>query len=112
MSQISPAELKRLLDQDASLTVIDVRTPQEFDEVHAPDVRNIPLDELAPRRQIQNGELPAKELIYILCRSGARAQKAADQFLAAGYENAIVVEGGTLAWIAANLPVTRGEAKV
>jgi len=112
MSQIAPADLKRLLDQDASLTVIDVRTPLEFGEVHVPEARNIPLDALAPKRQVQNGELPAKEPIYILCRSGARAQKAADQFLEAGYENAIVVEGGTLAWVEANLPVTRGETKV
>jgi len=110
MSQIAPTELKRLLDEDAGLTVIDVRTELEFGEVHVPDVRNIPLDELAPERQIEDGELPAEEPIYILCRSGARAQKAADQFLGAGYGNAIVVEGGTLAWIAANLPVTRGEA--
>ncbi|MCW1923117.1 rhodanese-like domain-containing protein [Luteolibacter arcticus] len=112
MSHISPAQLKSLLDQDASIAVIDVRTPLEFDEVHVPEARSIPLDALAPKRRIENGELPAKEPIYILCHSGARAQKAADQFQAAGYENTVVVEGGTQAWINANLPVIRGEAKV
>lgn len=112
MSTISPSELKRLLDQNPDLTVIDVRTPLEFDEVHVPQARNLPLDGLAPKRLIENGELPAHEPVYILCRSGARAQKASDRFNSAGYENTLVVEGGTLAWIAANLPVTRGEAKV
>ncbi|MEK7949587.1 rhodanese-like domain-containing protein [Luteolibacter soli] len=112
MSQIAPTDLKRLLDQDSSLTVIDVRTPLEFGEVHVPEARNVPLDALAPKRRIENGELSSQEPIYILCHSGARAQKAADQFQAAGYENAVVVEGGTQAWVQANLPVTRGQTKV
>ena len=112
MSTISPSDLKRLLDENPSLAVIDVRTPLEFDEVHVPQARNLPLGELAPKRLIDNGELPGKAPVYILCQSGARAQKAADQFAGAGYENAVVVTGGTQAWVAANLPVTRGESKV
>jgi rhodanese-related sulfurtransferase len=111
MSSISPAELKRLLGLDSSLAVIDVRTPLEFDEVHVTEAVNIPLDRLAPERLVQNGELPEDEPIYILCHSGQRAAKAADRFIAAGYSNVVVVEGGTQAWIEANLPVTRGERK-
>ncbi|WP_035606497.1 rhodanese-like domain-containing protein [Haloferula sp. BvORR071] len=112
MSAISPTNLKSLLDEDSSLVVIDVRTPLEFDEVHVPQARNLPLGGFTPKQLIDKGELPGTEPIYILCQSGARAQKAADQFAAAGYENAIVVSGGTQAWVAANLPVTRGESKV
>ena len=111
MSRISPADLKRLLGQDSSLAVIDVRTPLEFDEVHVAEAVNIPLDRLNPELLVRNGELPAEEPIYILCRSGQRAVKAADRFIAAGYPNVVVVEGGTQAWIEANLPVTRGQRK-
>jgi len=110
MNNISITELKSLLDQNPSLPVIDVRTPLEFDEAHIPESRNIPLGTLAPKRLIDNGELPERDPIYILCRSGRRSAKAAEQFLAAGYTNPVVVEGGTLAWIAADLPVKQGAA--
>ena len=112
MSTISPADLKRFLDEKPSSVVIDVRTSVEFDQVHVPQARNLPLSSFQPKRLVENGELPAEDPIFILCQSGARAQKAADQFLAAGLRNAIVVEGGTQAWVASNLPVTRGQGKV
>lgn len=111
MSTISVTDLKRLLDETPSLSLIDVRTPLEFDQVHVPEARNFPLGDLAPKRLVDSGQLSASEPVYILCHSGARAQKASDQFLAAGYENTIVVEGGTQAWLASNLPVTRGQSK-
>ena len=112
MSSISPADLKRLLEQNPSLPVIDVRTPLEFGEVHVPEARNYPLDSLSPEKLIQSGELPIDQPIFILCRSGQRATKASDQVRAAGFPNTIVVDGGTLAWIDADLPVTRSEVKV
>jgi len=112
MSTISPAELKRVLDQNSGAAVIDVRTPVEFAQVHVPQARNLPLGDFDPRRLVENGELPKDQPIYILCQSGGRAKKAADQFNVAGYENAVVVEGGTQAWVAADLPVTRGQGKV
>lgn len=109
MSTISPIELKRLLESDPATALIDVRTPLEFDQVHVPSAKNLPLDSLAPKRLVENGQLSADDPVFILCHSGGRARKAADRFLAEGYENTIVVEGGTQAWLAANLPVIRGE---
>ncbi|QJE94592.1 rhodanese-like domain-containing protein [Luteolibacter luteus] len=112
MSTISATDLKRHLDESPGATVIDVRTPVEFDQVHVPQARNYPLGELNPKQLIENSLLPKSEPIFILCQSGGRAQKASDQFLASGYENTVVVEGGTQAWVAADLPVTRGQGKV
>ena len=111
MSAINVIELKKLLDRNPSLPLIDVRTPVEFAGEHVPGARNFPLDKLNPKRLIDNGELPAGAPVYVLCRSGKRAEKASQEFLAAGYENTVVVEGGTLAWIAADLPVKHGEVK-
>ena len=50
--------------------------------------------------------------MYLLCRSGQRAAKAAEKFAKAGFVQPVVITGGTLAWIAANLPVTRGKSRV
>lgn len=110
MSTITPAELHQRLSAQPDLILLDVRTPIEFDEVHVPQARLEPLDRL------QSGDLTALNLrkdqpVYLLCQSGARASNAAAKLQQAGYEQAVVVEGGTLGWIKAGLPVTRGEKK-
>jgi rhodanese-related sulfurtransferase len=88
--------------------VIDVRTPVEFAEVHVPQARSVPLDELKPGSL----QLAKEQSVYLLCRSGQRATKAAEKFAKEGFTQPVVVEGGTLAWIEANLPVTRSAVKV
>jgi len=108
MKSISPAELQKILATQPSSTVIDVRTPVEFAEVHVPQARSVPLDELNPSAL----QLAKDQPVYILCRSGQRAMKAAEKFAKEGFTQPIVIEGGTLAWIAANLPVTRGTTRV
>ena len=108
MKTISPVELQKILNAQPSSPVIDVRTPVEFAEVHVPQARNFPLDELKP----SSLELQKNQPVYLLCRSGQRATKAADKFAKEGFSQPVVVEGGTLAWIEANLPVTRGQTRV
>jgi len=64
-----------------------------------------PLDALDPKALAQALPRP----IYLICRSGSRATKAAEQFVAAGISEVVVVEGGTAAWEKAGLPVVRGK---
>lgn len=49
--------------------------------------------------------------VYVICRSGSRGRQASEKLQSAGL-NAVNVEGGTTAWEAAGLPVTRSGAKV
>lgn len=105
---ISLTDFKERLDSDDTLVVIDVRTPAEFSQVHVPQARNVPLgSDLAEKL----GPLKSKP-IFLLCHSGGRAGKAAEQLGAAGFAQAVVIEGGTQAWIDAGLPVTRREGKI
>jgi rhodanese-related sulfurtransferase len=108
MKTISPIELQKLLAIEPHLPLLDVRTPMEFAEVHVPQARNIPLDELQPGAL----QLPKGEPVYLLCRTQQRAANAAEKFARAGFTQPIVVVGGTQAWVQANLPVERGLAKV
>ena len=108
MKTITPAELQKIIVAQPSVPVIDVRTPVEFAEVHVPEARSVPLDELKPGGL----QLQKDQPVYLLCRSGGRATKAADKFAREGFVQPVVVEGGTLAWIEANLPVTRGQTRV
>jgi rhodanese-related sulfurtransferase len=112
MKTIQPTELQNLLANDHLLALVDVRTPVEFAEVHVPQARNIPLDQFEPAQLFADGRASKDAPIYILCRSGARAANAAGKMEKEGFSNGVVVEGGTLAWIDAGLPVHRGKAKV
>jgi rhodanese-related sulfurtransferase len=108
MKNISPVELQAILTAQPSVPVIDVRTPVEFAEVHVPQARSVPLDELKP----SSLQLQKDQPVYLLCRSGQRAAKAAEKLAQEGFAQPIVIAGGTLAWIEANLPVTRSSVRI
>jgi rhodanese-related sulfurtransferase len=105
-------ELQKRLATGESIAVIDVRTPVEYKEVHAPSAVNIPLDRVSEDALAAAGCVECGQPVYLLCRSGQRATKAAEKLLACGFAKPVVITGGTLAWIEAGLPVTRGETKV
>jgi rhodanese-related sulfurtransferase len=112
MKTILPAELLEILGTRSDVAVIDVRTPMEYAEVRVPQAISIPLDELDPPSLRQAGKVRKDEPVYLLCRSGQRATMAAEKFAKAGFTQPVVVEGGTLAWIEANLEVVRSPVKV
>lgn len=112
MKTISPVELQSLLVSQPKLPLLDVRTPVEFVEVHVAQARNIPLDEINPKDLAGSGQIRKDQPVYFLCRSGQRATRAAEKFAKEGFVEPIVIEGGTLAWIEANLPVVREKSKV
>ncbi len=80
--------------------VVDVRTPAEWDEYHAPNTTLIPLDEL----QARLNEMPKDKEIVVVCRSGNRSQQGRDILLAAGY-NATSMTGGLKEWYAKGYPI-------
>jgi rhodanese-related sulfurtransferase len=107
---ISPVELYGIYQGGKTVELIDVRTPAEFRAVHAAIARPEPLEALDPKTVIANRAL-RDEPLYVICRSGSRAQKACDAFAAAGYGDRVVnVEGGTLGWEQAGLPIVRGKS--
>jgi rhodanese-related sulfurtransferase len=112
MKTIAPIELQTLLAADPGAAVLDVRTPVEFAEVHVPQARNVPLDELDPAALAGSGQARKDRPVYLLCRSGQRAAKAAEKLAGGGFAEPVVVQGGTVAWVEAHLPVTRGKARV
>jgi rhodanese-related sulfurtransferase len=112
MKTLTATQLHELKENGEQVELIDVRTPLEFREVHAEYARNVPLDTLAPSELMAQRNGSAGEPLYVICNSGNRSEKACEQFLAAGYEEVVNVEGGTKAWDAAGLPVKRGKKAV
>jgi rhodanese-related sulfurtransferase len=83
--------------------VIDVREPDEYDEVHVPGAHLIPLAEVADRA----GEVPQGETVYVICKSGGRSRRAAEHLRGLGLD-AVNVAGGTMAWLEAGHEVATG----
>jgi len=112
MKTITPLELQQLFASQPDLPLLDVRTPLEYAEVHVPQARNEPLDGLQPKTLFDAGKLPKGKPIYLICRTGGRATKAAEKFARDGWDETVVVDGGTQGWVAAGLPVNRSNIKV
>jgi rhodanese-related sulfurtransferase len=81
--------------------LLDVREDDEWAAGHAPGARHIPLGELSARA----GEVPQDQLIYVICRSGARSGRAAQALAGAGWR-AVNVAGGMQDWAAAGRAMT------
>jgi rhodanese-related sulfurtransferase len=109
---ITPLDLSARRENGDTIDLIDVRTPVEFREVHVEFARNIPLDALDPAAIVAGRNGNADQPLYVICRSGSRGEQASKQFQAAGHANVVNVEGGTLAWAAAGLPVVRGKKAI
>ena len=92
---ISAEEAKELMDKSENYIILDVRTKEEYDEVHIPDAILIPDTEIADRAE---DELTDKEqLIFVYCRSGNRSKKASAMLSQMGYTN-IKEFGGIKDW--------------
>ena len=99
------ALLERTAKQDASLIILDVRTPEEFAQGHVPGAKNIPHDQLLNRI----AELAAakdKEIV-LYCRSGRRSAMAADTLKANGFGKLLHLEGDMQKWTEANRPIEK-----
>jgi len=81
--------------------VLDVRTPEEWTEYHAPNTTLIPLDQLSSRLN----EVPRDRQIVVVCRSGNRSQQGRDILLNAGFEQVTSMTGGLNEWRASGYPI-------
>ena len=95
-----------------SVVLIDVRTPAEFREVHATMARNVPLESFNATEFMQAENGSANGPVYVICQSGVRGSKAAQQLVSAGRRQVFNVSGGTQAWVDAGLPVVRGKKTI
>lgn len=106
IASVTPAALAERIGSGEDICLVDVRTPVEFEGVHAQGAHNVPLDAFDPAAVVRSSN---GERVHVICHSGSRASAACERMLAAGCSNVVNVEGGTQAWEAAGLPVVRGK---
>ncbi len=99
--EVDVDELADRLAEGASL--LDVREPDEVDEVRVPGGLRIPLQSIPDRLE----EIPTGGTLYVICAVGGRSRAAAE-FLRSRGVDAVNVAGGTNAWVAADFEVESG----
>lgn len=91
---VSVEEAKKLID-NGEVTVLDVRTPEEYEEGHIPGSMLIPLQELGERLD----ELDEEEPYLIVCRSGNRSAEASELLIGEGFPDVYNMTGGMNDWV-------------
>ncbi|WP_307241129.1 adenylyltransferase/sulfurtransferase MoeZ [Catenuloplanes indicus] len=96
-STITVNELKEWQDAGKDFFLVDVREPAEYEIVR------IPGSTLIPKGDILNGEalskLPQDKQIVLHCKSGVRSAEALAAVKAAGFTDAVHVQGGVVSWV-------------
>ena len=104
MPQWTVRELRRQLESDRRLLVLDVRQPHEWASGHIARACHITGAQLVERA----AELPVDRPIAVVCSSGYRSSVAASVLARRGHLMVANVLGGMLAWTHAGFPVVEG----
>lgn len=82
---------------------IDVRPAEQFQVGHIAQARSVPAADLEQKA----ASLPKNKPLVVVCDNGRDSARAAAKLRAQGFADAVPLEGGMRAWLAASLPVTQ-----
>ncbi len=94
---LSPEELKSLLDSNSDLTILDVRTPEEYGRFCIPGGINVPGGELI----LWAEELRHKPAVIVNCAGRTRSIIGAAALRRMGLTNVRALRNGTMGWVLA-----------
>ena len=94
MEGVTPAEVHAKLEAEEDFVFLDVRSPQEHEQVRLPGSTLIPLGSLRGRLD----ELPKDREVIAFCKISLRGYEAALILQAAGFERVRVMDGGVAMW--------------
>ncbi len=94
VKEITPSEVKKLLDEGAKIQIIDVREPLEYEMVNI-GALNIPLSSIQESVELIERGIP----VILHCQSGQRSRKAIGQLQQHHrFTNLLNMKGGLLRW--------------
>jgi adenylyltransferase/sulfurtransferase len=94
VEEITPRELKRLVDAAGDIVLLDVREPYEHELCRIEGSELIPLGELGKRA----GELDKTADIVVYCHVGVRSSRAVQLLSSMGFARVRNLKGGISAW--------------
>ena len=99
------ARAAKLLADDPSIIVLDIRRPDEFSAGHIKGAMNIDFMDAGFAKKI--AELDKTKRYLVHCKSGGRSGKSLEKFGEIGVSKIIHLEDGFDAWKAADHPVAK-----
>ena len=100
---IDVQEAANLLKQDATVVVLDIRTPQEFQQGHIAGAENV--DFRGPEFMEKIERLGRDKPYLVHCASGGRSTRSLSVFEELQFKQMYHLEAGINGWIAAGQPV-------
>ena len=100
--EINAAVLNARLSGDNPPKIVDVRSGVEWRRSHIPGAVSVPINELKDR--LASLQLDAQQPIIAICLSAHRSIPAVRLLQAQGFENAVQLKGGMLAWWNQHIP--------
>ncbi len=94
---------KKMAQPDVQL--VDVRTPEEFNEGHLENAINI--DVTADDFDAKVASLDKEKPVMVYCKLGGRSSKAATRLKELGFKNISDLEGGITNWTNENKPTVK-----
>ena len=94
----TPVEFEALIKGDASIQLVDVRRPEEYDAGH---IENAMLINVLDSTFIDKAKtmLDISKPVAVYCRSGKRSKDAANKLARRGYK-VLELDSGYLGWVA------------
>ena len=95
LGSISVQELKKRIDRNDSVTIIDTRDPSSYKDHHIPGAINIPFVFDIPEEAYR---LPKEQEVIVCCYIGRSSKAFAFMLGEAGYRSVLNLTGGYMAW--------------
>src|SRR4029077_20286398 len=94
--EVTPREVKGMLDKGEKFVFIDCRLPNEYEITHIEGAKLIPLQQIAARI----GELKphANAKVVVHCKSGSRSLQFVQILRQQGFKDAKSMAGGVILW--------------
>jgi hydroxyacylglutathione hydrolase len=96
-------DLKRMVDSEEKIRILDVRRENEWDEGHIEGAIRIYLGHLPKQADKLPGDLP----IVVVCKTGNRSSFGASILLRAGFDQVYNCLGGIDAWVKTGFPLIK-----
>ncbi len=107
--KVDATTVRSWLAEPDRITVLDVRSPAEFETARIPGSINVPLH-LVEKHAGQVAERLDRQVVLV-CQSGVRASQAQQRLAGAGAEHLHVLDGGVQAFRSAGGDVVEGRAR-
>ena len=108
-TEVDPATVIDWMSDPDAVTVLDVRSPAEFETRHIAGSYNLPLDLVSEHAAQLAARLDRK--VVLVCQSGVRADQARQRLAGTGMDNLHVLKAGVPGYAAAGGQVVDGRPR-